>query len=58
VFHDYDAEFGSAHYGEELNVQVVARTERMAFTAKLADYRADGLLTDTEKVWLSFEYAF
>jgi hypothetical protein len=58
VFHDYDADFGSAHFGEELNVQFVARTERMAFTAKLADYRADGLLTDTEKVWLSFEYAF
>ncbi len=49
VFHDYDADFGSAHFGEELNVQFVARTERMAFTAKLADYRADGLFTDTEK---------
>jgi hypothetical protein len=58
VFHDYDADVGSAHFGEELNGQFVARTERMAFTAKLADYRADGLLTDTEKLWLSFEYSF
>jgi hypothetical protein len=58
VFHDYDADFGSVHFGEELDVQLVARTERMVFTAKLADYRADGLFTDTEKVWLSFDYAF
>ena len=35
VFHDYDADFGSAHFGEELNLQFVARTERMALTAKL-----------------------
>ncbi len=30
VFHDYEADFGSAHFGEELNLQLVARTERMA----------------------------
>jgi len=58
VFHDYNADAGSVHYGEELDLQFVARTERMAFTAKYADYRADGLLTDTDKLWLSFDYAF
>jgi len=58
VFHDYEADAGSLHYGEELDLQLVARTERMVFTAKYADYRADGLLTDTEKVWVSFDYAF
>jgi len=58
VFHDYDADFGSAHFGEELNLQLVARTERMTLTAKYADYRADELLTDTEKMWLSVDYAF
>jgi hypothetical protein len=58
IFHDYKADFGSAHYGEELNLQLVARTERMALTAKYADYRADGLLTDTEKLWLSVDYSF
>jgi hypothetical protein len=36
----------------------VARTERMTLTAKYADYRADSLLTDTEKVWVSVDYAF
>jgi hypothetical protein len=58
VFHDYKADVGSAHFGEELNLQFVARTERMALTAKYADYRADGLFTDTEKVWVSVDYSF
>lgn len=58
VFHDYSSDFGSAHYGEELNLQLVARTERMALTAKYADYRAAGLFTDTSKLWLSVDYAF
>src|SRR5262245_2233240 len=58
VFHDYDADFGSAHFGEELNLQLVARTDRMTLTAKYADYRADELFTDTEKLWLSVDYAF
>ena len=57
-FHDYTADIGGAHFGEELDIQLVARTERMAFTAKYADYRADALFTDTEKLWLSFEYSF
>ena len=58
VFHDYTADLGSAHFGEELNLQLVARTERMALTAKYADYRADSLFTDTEKLWFSVDYSF
>jgi hypothetical protein len=58
VFHDYAAEQGSAHFGEELNLQLVARTEKMVLTLKYADYRADELLTDTDKLWLSVDYAF
>ena len=58
IFHDYAADVGSAHFGEELNLQLVARTERMALTAKYADYRADTLFTDTEKLWVSVDYAF
>jgi hypothetical protein len=58
VFHDYAADVGGAHFGEELNLQLAARTDRMTLTAKYADYRADSLLTDTEKVWLSVDYAF
>ncbi len=58
VFHDYEADLGGAPYGEELDLQIVARTDRMTLTAKYADYRAGGLFTDTEKWWLSVDYAF
>jgi hypothetical protein len=58
VFHDYGADVGSAHYGEELNLQLIARTAKVALTAKYADYRAGGLFTDTEKLWLSVDYVF
>jgi hypothetical protein len=57
-FHDFTADVGSAHFGEELDLQLVARTERMALTLKYADYRADALFTDTDKLWLSVDYAF
>jgi hypothetical protein len=58
VFHDYEADLGGAHFGQELNLQIVARTERTVLTAKYADYRADGLFSDTEKFWLSVDYSF
>jgi Alginate export len=58
LFHDFVADAGGAHYGDELDLQLVARTEHMALTLKYADYRADQLLTDTDKLWLSIEYAF
>lgn len=58
AFHDYTADVGGAHFGEELNLQLMARTERMVLTAKYADYRAGALFTDTEKLWLSVDYAF
>jgi hypothetical protein len=57
-FHDFGAEEGSAHFGEELDVQLVARTGRLALTLKYSDYRADELFTDTDKLWLSVDYAF
>jgi hypothetical protein len=58
LFHDFTADVGGAHFGEELDLQLVARTERVALTLKYADYRADALFTDTDKLWLSVDYAF
>jgi hypothetical protein len=57
-YHDFSAEQTSAHYGEELDLQLVARTEKLVLTLKYADYRADELLTDTDKLWLSVDFAF
>ena len=58
VYHDYTADVGGAKFGDELDLQLIARTERIALTAKYADYRADTLFTDTDKLWLSVDYAF
>jgi hypothetical protein len=56
--HEFNADFGSAHYGDELDVQLIARTERVTLTLKYASYDADALFTDTTKFWLSMDYAF
>jgi hypothetical protein len=58
VLHEFDADLGSAHYGDEVDLQLVARTERLTFTLKYAAYEADELFTDTDKLWLSLDYAF
>jgi hypothetical protein len=58
VFHEYRPDFGSTQLGEELDLELVVRNERLTLTAKYADYRAASLFTDTEKLWLSVEYAF
>jgi hypothetical protein len=57
-FHDFDAEAGGGQLGQELDLQLVARTERLALTLKYSDYRAAALFTDTEKLWVSIDYAF
>ena len=56
-YHDFTADRGSTHFGDELDFQVVARTKKIALTLKYASYDADLLLTDTDKIWLSVDYA-
>jgi hypothetical protein len=58
VLHEFNADFGSAHYGDELDLQLVARADRVTLTLKYATYEADALFTDTDKFWLSMDYAF
>jgi hypothetical protein len=55
-YHDFTAEQGSAHFGDEVDLQLVARTKKIALTLKYATYDADQLLTDTDKLWLSVDY--
>ncbi len=57
-WHDFTADRGSSHYGGELDLQLVAKTAKMALTLKYADYNADQLFTDTSKLWLSVDYVF
>ncbi|MEO8463713.1 MAG: alginate export family protein [Gammaproteobacteria bacterium] len=56
-YHDFSATQGSAHFGNETDLQFVARTKKIALTLKYATYDADVLLTDTDKLWLSVDYS-
>jgi hypothetical protein len=58
AFHRYAAERGALDYGDEVNAQVQARWRKFNGTVKYADYRADGFLTDTRKVWVQVEYVW
>ena len=58
VYHDFESDQGSVHYGSETDLSLVARFRRMTATLKYAAYDADSLFTDTDKLWLSLDYAF
>lgn len=58
VYHDYGAERVSRDYGTELNLQVQAKVGKFSSAIKFGDYQADGLLTDTKKYWVQFEYVW
>ena len=58
AFHELESDAGSAKYGDELDLSLVARVAKMTFTLKYADYRAAALFTDTTKLWLSMDFVF
>jgi hypothetical protein len=57
-YHVFDADFGSAAYGDEIDVSISARVEKITLMLKYAAYEAESLFTDTDKLWFSMEYAF
>jgi len=56
-YHQFDADFGSATYGDELDFSIAARVDRITLTLKYAVYEAEGLFTDTDKLWFSMDFA-
>lgn len=56
TWHRFDAEHGSAHYGDETDVQLAAKWKKFSAMLKYADYSADSLFTDTQKLWAQVEY--
>jgi hypothetical protein len=62
VYHRYDSDRLSQHYGDEFNAQIAVKVKKYTFIAKYADYNAKEVLpfatTDTKKFWLSTEWAF
>ncbi len=58
VFHRFDSDRLDLHYGNEWDASIAAKKGRWTATAKLADYDADRLATDTRKLWLQLEWAY
>jgi len=59
VWHDFKAEATSLDYGTELDLSVSRKfAKHYEALIKYADYSADGLFTDTRKVWLQFSAVF
>lgn len=58
AWHRFDSDRLDVHYGDELDLLVMARLGRTTLSARYADYRAKGFATDTEKFWLQADWTF
>lgn len=58
IYHDYKSDRLGLDYGDEINLQLLAKMKKFTFTVKYADYNADAFATDTSKFWASIEWAF
>ncbi len=59
VWHDYSAEATGQDYGTELDLSIARKfAGRYELLLKYADYEADGLFTDTTKVWVQLGASF
>ena len=57
TYHDYKSDRLNQHYGDEINLQLLAKIKRYTFLIKYADYNAASFATDTKKLWASVEWA-
>tara|TARA_R110001606_G_scaffold381211_1_gene542278 strand:- start:73006 stop:74238 length:1233 start_codon:yes stop_codon:yes gene_type:complete len=58
VYHDFSAETGGGHYGDEIDLLATAIWRKVNLSVKYANYNADEFASDTRKVWFEVEYAF
>jgi len=63
VYHRFDSDVGKVNYGDEIDLQLLAKVKKYTFTVKYADYQRKGIASfagdaDTKKLWLSAEWAF
>jgi Alginate export len=56
-YHRFGSDRLGLRYGDEVDLQAVAKVKRYTFTLKYADYQAKGFATDTKKLWASIEWA-
>jgi hypothetical protein len=58
TYHEFDSDFGGLEYGSEWDASLGFKLGPVSLLAKYANYDADGLAVDTEKVWLQAEVGF
>jgi hypothetical protein len=58
VYHRFDSDRLSLHYGNEWDALLSAKKGKWTATAKFADYEAKQFATDTRKMWLQLEYVY
>lgn len=58
TYHDYKSDRLGMHYGDEINVQLLAKMKKYTLTLKYGDYNAKAFATDTKKFWVSVDWAF
>ena len=59
VYHDFRSDRAGQHYGDEINVQLLAKVGgRTTAILKYAEYNAKSFATDTRKLWATVEYVF
>lgn len=56
VWHRYESDRLTRHYGDELNLLASARLGKTTASLRFADYRATGFATDTRKFWLQLDW--
>ncbi|MBD3730426.1 MAG: alginate export family protein [Sphingomonadales bacterium] len=58
VYHKFEADFGGADYGDEIDAQVGFKLGGIGLLAKYAHYNADSFSVDTDKFWLQAEIKY
>jgi hypothetical protein len=57
VWHRFDSDRLDQHYGDEIGLLLAAKRGRTGGSLRYARYRADSFAADTDRLWLTFEYA-
>ncbi len=58
VYHEFDADFGGASYGSEIDAALGFKIGKVGMLVKYANYNADAFGVDTEKLWVQAGISF
>lgn len=57
TWHRFDSDRLDQHYGNEINLLASAKLRKTTIALRFAHYEAKALATDTDKVWVQFDWA-